>query len=106
MRRKTRLGRIKVQAEEMPKKEAPKKEQKEYVQLAEPRELTIADGIKLIFSVSQTKDGRPHMDIRTHITSEKYTGPTKKGINFDIENLEDFIENLVVLDAELQKKGL
>ena len=105
--KKSRLGRVfqpmPVSAEEKPKKE---KTVVDYKDVVEPQELEIADGIKLVFSVSKTTEGTPHLDIRTWIESEKYTGPTKKGINFDIENLEDFLEILKDIDKELQSKGL
>lgn len=102
MARKSRLGLISVvKAEE-------KKEKKtvEYKDLVEARELEIAEGIKLVFSVSKTSEGNPHLDIRTWIESEKYTGPTKKGINFDIESLEEFRSILEEIDSELESKGI
>lgn len=99
--RKSRLGLIKVQAEEKPKKTTT-----EYSELIPTREMEITDGIKLVFSVSKTKEGTPHLDIRTWIQSEKYTGPTKKGINFDIENLEEFKEILEKIDSDLEKQGI
>lgn len=99
--RKSRLGLITVKAEEKPKKE-----KVEYNDIIGPKELEISEGIKLVFSVSKTSDGNPHLDIRTWINSEKYTGPTKKGINFDIENLEEFKEILEQIDVELDMKGI
>lgn len=102
-RKKSRLGLIKVaNAEEKPKKD----KTIEYQDIVEARELEIADGIKLVFSVSKTSEGNPHLDIRTWIESEKYTGPTKKGINFDIESLEEFRGILQEIDSELEKKGI
>lgn len=103
MARKSRLGMIQVQAEEKPKKEKP---QVEYKDIINARELQIADGVKLVFSVSKASDGNPHLDIRTYIESEKYVGPTKKGVNFDIESLEEFKEILNEIDQELQDQGL
>ena len=103
MNRKSRLGLIKVvNAEEKPKKD----KTIEYQDVVKARELEIADGIKLVFSVSKTSEGNPHLDIRTWIESEKYTGPTKKGINFDIESLEEFRGILKEIDSELEKKGI
>lgn len=111
--RKSRLGLIKVKAEEpkklVPKKKEANKETKEkptYIDLIKPRELEIADGVKLVFSVSKTPEGDPHLDIRTHITTERYTGLTTKGINFNVENLEEFKNILEDVDSELDKKGL
>lgn len=99
--RKSRLGLIKVSAEEKPKKE-----KQEYKDVVKTREMEIADGIKLVFSVSKTAEGNPHLDIRTWIESEKYSGPTKKGINFDVEGLEEFRGILEEIDTELDKKGM
>lgn len=107
--RKSRLGLIKVKAEEpkkLPKKKEDKKEKPVYIDLIEPKELEIADGIKLVFSVSKTFEGNPHVDIRTHITTERYTGLTTKGINFDVESLEEFRNILESLDSELESKGV
>lgn len=99
--RKSRIGILQVKAEE-PKK----KVERSYENIVQAREMYIADGVKLVFSVSKTSDGEPHLDIRTHIESEKYTGPTKKGINLDIEYLEDLKVILDEIDQDLQKKGL
>ena len=102
-RKKSRLGLIKVaNAEEKPKKD----KTIEYQDIIEARELEIAEGIKLVFSVSKTAEGTPRLDIRTWIESERYTGPTKKGINFDIESLEEFRGILQEIDSELQNKGI
>lgn len=103
MTRKSRLGLITVvKAEEKPKKD----KTIEYQDIIEARELEIAEGIKLVFSVSKTSEGNPHLDIRTWIESEKYTGPTKKGINFDIESLEEFRDILQDIDSELSQKDV
>lgn len=102
MARKSRLGLISVvKAEE-------KKEKKtvEYKDLIKARELEIADGIKLVFSVSKSSEGNPHLDIRTWIDTEKYSGPTKKGINFDIESLEEFKDIIEDIDSELESMNI
>lgn len=102
--RKSRLGLIKVYAEE-PKREAKKEKvvrEVEYNDIIETKELAIADGVKLVFSVSKTLDGNPHLDIRTWVKSEKYEGPTKKGINFDVENLEEFLDIVNGINEELE----
>lgn len=117
IRKPSRLGLLKVKAEEVNKereivkKQLPKKGTKaeqtqEYTKLAEERVLRITDGTSLVFSVSKTKEGNPHLDIRTHVHTEKYEGPTKRGINFNIEFLEDFRQILEIIDEELADKGL
>ena len=48
----------------------------------------------LVFSASKdtSKVGSsPHLDIRTWVDSERYSGPTKKGINFDVINTPDVL---------------
>lgn len=35
-------------------------------------------------------NGRVGIDIREFVTSEKYTGPTKKGLRIPAENFQDF----------------
>lgn len=74
-----------------------------YTDLVTPVELEIADGMKLVFSVSKTKEGSPHVDIRTWVDTETYSGPTKRGINFDAEWLYDFQEIIDKLVLEVDK---
>lgn len=79
-----------------------------YVQLLDENiEIQVSDKAKLVVSVSKEEgsEGNPHVDIRTHITSGSYTGPTKKGINFDVENIEEIIEALQNVNTELMNKG-
>ncbi|MBO8161118.1 MAG: hypothetical protein H0Z24_05730 [Thermosipho sp. (in: Bacteria)] len=77
-----------------------------YEQIISPKELEISDKSKLVFSVSKAEDSNiPHLDIRLHVTSNKYTGLTKKGINFPIEWLPDFLEILDKIDRECAEKG-
>lgn len=125
LKRTSRLGLLKVKAEELNKKETVtmttkdeakkklpiKKEEKkkkptDFTKLAEERVLRITDGTSLVFSVSKTQEGNPHVDIRTHVHTDKYDGPTKRGINFDIEFLEDFRQILEFIDEELSEKGI
>jgi hypothetical protein len=97
-----------VYAEEKPKKE---KKKAEYTNLVEPKELEITDNSKLVFSASQMagdKDNNVHVDIRTYIVNadtSKYSGPTQRGVNFDVEYLDEFIETLKEVSKELKKKN-
>lgn len=103
MRRK-RLIIMKAEAEE--KKTTPKKETT-YVDIIPSQRMNIADGIDLVFSVSQSaEEGEPHLDIRTYVKTDRYTGPTKKGINFNIESLEEFRGILEAIEEQLIEKGL
>jgi metal-dependent HD superfamily phosphatase/phosphodiesterase len=117
-RLKTRRKKLQVakSTESAPKKqekaEKPKKEKAEklppdtYAPMLEARELQISDTAKLVFSVSRKgEDGLPHIDIRLHVTSEQYTGLTKKGITFNTEYLYDFMEIVNDMNKELEKLG-
>lgn len=102
MRRK-RLIIMKAEAEEKPKA----KKENTYVDIIPSQRMNIADGIDLVFSVSQSADeGEPHLDIRTYVKTDRYTGPTKKGINFNIESLEEFRGILEAIEEQLVEKGL
>ena len=101
---------VKAQAEEV-KKETPsstsKKKTSEYKELIEPLKMNLSEGLDLVFSVSESNSEEgARLDIRTYLTTERYTGPTKKGINFPIELLEEFKEYIDQIDSLLQKKGL
>ena len=72
-----------------------------------PLELELGEGNKFVFSVKRAGElGLPHVDIRLYITTEKYTGFTKKGITFPLEMLYDFKDILNELDEECDKKGV
>lgn len=108
MRRKSRLGItpiIRAKAEEKPKKEEPKKDIK-YSEVIVPREITLNDKAKLVFSVSKTSEGDYLVDIRTHVKTADYEGRTKKGINFNVENLEEFMTIMEEINEELEDKGI
>ena len=100
-----------VFAEEKPEKKKKEKAKKEYTNLIEPQELLIADKAKLVFSASVPKDAEEesvHLDIRTFIVNpdpDKYSGPTQKGINFDVEYLDEVIELLKGVSEGLAKQG-
>jgi hypothetical protein len=82
------------------------KVKKEYIQLVKQREMTVSDKAKLVFSVSKTEEGEPHVDIRLWLTSERYSGPTREGVNFNIENMEEFMSILEDLNSECEEKGI
>lgn len=100
-----------VKEEKTTKKTSAKKENKlpsdEYKDEFEPLELYVNEDRKLILSVKREPDlGLPCADIRQFMTTEKYTGFTKKGINFPIELLPDLIEELENLYEKCEEKGL
>lgn len=75
-----------------------------YLQKIKPIELEVADNVKLVISASakDEPDADIHIDIRTWIEGESYTGPTKRGITFHEEWLLDLIEILDNVAKELK----
>ena len=72
-----------------------------------PLELDLAEGNKFVFSVKRAGDlGLPHVDIRLYITTDKYTGFTKKGITFPLEMLYEFKDILNEVDEECDRLGI
>lgn len=47
--------------------------------------------------------GEIYVDIREHIKTETYTGPTKKGFRFHSENLEAFRHLIELIEKELDQ---
>lgn len=93
------------------KKTSAKKENKlpsdEYKDEFEPLEMYVDENRKFVLSVKREPElGLPCADIRQFMTTEKYTGFTKKGINFPIELLPDLIEELEKLYEKCEEKGL
>jgi hypothetical protein len=72
----------------------------------EPIEIEINDHDKLVISVKRKGDlGLPHVDIRHYVTSETYTGFTKKGINLPVELIDELYIQLNDVMDECEKKG-
>jgi len=71
----------------------------EYRNEFEPLELVISKSTKIVFSVARNGDlGLPHFDVRLFATTDRYSGPTKQGINLSVDKLLDFsaiIQDLV-----------
>ena len=79
----------------------------EYKEEFPPRELEIDEGNKLVISVKRGGDyGLPFVDVRHYVTSERYTGFTKKGINFPVEFLVELVSLLNETCDECESKGL
>ena len=72
-----------------------------------PLELVIDDTMKLVFTVKRGGDlGLPRVDIRQYVTTETYQGFTKKGINFPLEFMLEFMDRVEALNTECDEKGL
>jgi hypothetical protein len=65
--------------------------------------IEIKDGTYIRASVSEWK-GNLYADLREYVESEKFTGPTKKGIRFHAENWAKFMDLVKQLDAEVRKR--
>ena len=79
----------------------------EYKQEFEPLELEISETPQIVFSVSRKGDLRlPHFAIRVYTDTEKYTGPTKLGVNIPVEYLLEFSEIIEKMSDVCEKKGL
>lgn len=79
----------------------------EYKDEIEPRELQVDETTKLVISVKRGGDyGLPHVDIRHYVTTERFTGFTKKGVNFPLEFLYELMDLLHEVSDECDRKGL
>ena len=89
-------------------KEMCKKYPDEYTDCIDKKELQLNETTKLVFSVRRKNDdiGLPYVDIRIFINSSEYTGPTKKGINFALERLNEFQKLVEEINAECDEKGV
>ena len=71
------------------------------------KELEIDESNKLVFSVRRGGEfGLPLVDIRHYITTERFTGFTRKGISFPLELLLDLADILREVSDECDEKGL
>ena len=89
-------------------KEMCKKFPDEYQDCIDKKELQLNQTTKLVFSVRRKNDdtGLPYVDIRVFINSPEYTGPTRKGIIFALEILDDFQGLIEEINAECDEKGI
>ena len=96
-----------------PKKEEKKEKSRlerlpdEYKDEVTPREIVLDETSKLVISVKRGGDyGLPHVDIRHFVTTERFTGFTKKGVNFPLEFLLELMDLLHDVSDECDRKGL
>ena len=90
--------------EKVQRKELPPDEYKDEIP---PREILLDETGKLVISVKRGGDyGLPHVDIRHYVTTERFTGFTKKGVNFPLEFLYELMDLLKEVSDECDRKGL
>lgn len=89
-------------------KEMCRKYPDEYKDCIEKKELQLNETTKLVFSVRRNNDdiGLPYVDIRIFVNNPEYTGPTKKGINFALERLDEFQKLVEEINVECDEKGV
>lgn len=94
----------KPKEEEKPSRKLPPDEYKDEIP---PKEIVLDETGKLVISVKRGGDyGLPHVDIRHYVTTERYTGYTKKGVNFPLEFLYELVDLLNEVSDECDRKGL
>ena len=65
-------------------------------------ELPITEKQKIVLSITKNEEtGDAFLDVRTHVTSKKYTGLTSKGITVPLEKVGTFKERLDGLIGEI-----
>ena len=93
--------------EKAPKEQTRKLPPDDYKDEIEPKEIVLSENGKLVFSVKRGGEyGLPCVDIRHYVTTERFTGFTKKGINFPLELLMELIDTLQEVSDECDRKGL
>lgn len=79
----------------------------EYKEEIPAKEIVLSESGKLVISVKRGGDyGLPCVDIRHFATTERFTGFTKKGVNFPLEQLLVLIDLLREAQDECEEKGL
>ena len=69
--------------------------------------IDISESSYLVVSASRVEgEDDTFVDVRIYRRTDKYTGPTKKGVRIHVEFLEDLIQALTQLDNELDSLGI
>ena len=72
-----------------------------------PKEIILDETGKLVISVKRGGEyGLPCVDIRHFVTTERFTGFTRKGVNFPLEFLLELTDLLREVSDECDEKGL
>lgn len=98
------LAQFKKEREEKTKKVGDSKlPPDEYKPLLPEKDLVLSENAKLVFQTTRGGEfGLPQLDIRLFLTTEVYTGFTKKGFTIPLDKLVDFVNKCldIVDDAE------
>lgn len=98
---------VKVQPKQPKVKEEPQTKKPVFQEVVKEKRIDITDSSYLIISASQV-DGEldTYVDVRIYRKTDKYEGPTKKGVRLHVEFLEELIEGLSSLNDELESIGV
>ena len=78
-----------------------------FKEMVEPKRIDVTDNTYIKVSASQMDgDSDTYVDVRIYKKTDKFEGPTKKGIRIHVEFLEELIDALSVLNDELDAQGL
>ena len=58
------------------------------------KEIQVSETSKIVFSAATRNNEDISVDVRLHVTGDRYTGLTKKGVTFTYEDLNEVIEIL------------
>lgn len=72
-----------------------------YLDEVTPIDIKVSDTTKVVLSVKrEASEGLPRLDIREYVTTPKYTGFTKKGVNIPLEVLPSLVAHLTALSQD------
>lgn len=78
-----------------------------FIEVVQDRKIFVSDEHYIVVSASTMEgDEDVYVDVRLYKKTEKFEGPTKKGIRIHIEFLEDLIEALTLINTDLEEQGL
>lgn len=89
------------------KKVVQEKAQPVFEDVVKDKKINISDNSYLVVSASKIEgEEETYVDVRLYRKTDKYEGPTKKGIRIHVEFLEDLMTALKDLDSELESLGI
>ena len=98
----------KIQILKAEEKKKPTKIKKEYITVGDPIEIPMSEHSMVKVSVSMMKEGEefhePVIDFRQYISSEDYTGPTKKGFALSPKQARFLVETLTEMLNEMEEE--
>ena len=100
--KKKNLPQKKTQEKKQEVKKAPV-----FTDVVKDKIIDISESSYLVVSASKVEgEDDTFVDVRMYRRTDKYNGPTKKGVRIHVEFLEDLIQSLTQLDSELDSLGI